>query len=61
MHEVSEGEIDAIVRPMVIFSHTDELEIPELAEAKSNPPKNLQDNGATPAVGTQPHLLHSPL
>ena len=60
MHEVSEGEINAIARPTVIISHTNEFEIMELVEAKTNPPKNLQDNGAMPPVNTQPSPPHSP-
>ena len=36
MNKVSEGEIDAIGRPEVLFSHTDELKIPELADAETN-------------------------
>ena len=42
MHDVAEGELDAIARPTVLFSHTDELEIPELADAKTDPPENHQ-------------------
>ena len=60
MHEVSEGELDTNTRPMVVFSHTDELKIPELAAAETDPPKNYQDNGATPPVNTQPSPPHSP-
>ena len=48
MHEVSMGEIDVIVQPTVLFSHTDELKIPELVDADTNPSENLQDNGAMP-------------
>ena len=33
MHEVAEGELEKIARLTVIFSHTDKLEIPELANA----------------------------
>ena len=61
MHEVLEGDIDTIVRPTLLFSHTNELKIPELANAKTNPPKKLQDNGAILPIGTQPSLPHSPL
>ena len=61
MHEVLEGEIDAIVRPTVLFSHTDELEIPELAEADTKPPENLQGNSTTIPLGTQPLSPQSPL
>ena len=52
--EVSEGELDTIARPTVLLSHTDELEIPELADAETDPPENHQDNGATPLVNTHP-------
>ena len=58
MHEVSEGEIDAIERPTVLFSHTEELKMLELANANTDPPKSLQDYGATPLVNTQPYLTH---
>ena len=40
-HKVLEVYIDAISRPTVIFSHTKEIEIPELADAETDPPKNL--------------------
>ena len=61
MYKVSEGEIDAIVRPTVIFYHTKQLGILELANAETDPYKNLQDNGATLPVGTKPLLPHSSL
>ena len=35
MHEALEGELDAIARPTVIFSHTDKLKIPKLVDAKT--------------------------
>ena len=44
----------------MFFFHTDELKIPELADADTEPPKNLQYNSATPLVSTHPYLLHSP-
>ena len=58
MHEVLEEYIDVIVRPTVFFPHTDELGIPELANAETYPSKNLQDNGATTMV-TPRHPLHT--
>ena len=61
MHEVSEEDIDAIVQPTVLFSHTEEIEIPELADAKTDPTENIQDNGTTLPVSTQTCLPHSPL
>ena len=60
MHKVSEGDLDSIARPTVIFSHTEDLEIPELADAKNDPPKNHQDNGNTPPVNAQTSPPHSP-
>ena len=39
---------------MVLFSRIDELKIPELDNADTDPPENHQDNGATPPVNTQP-------
>ena len=53
MHEVSEGEIDTIVQPIMIFSHTDELKIPELSDNKTKQPETLQEKYATPPVDTQ--------
>ena len=53
MHEVLEGEINAIIRPTVLFPHTDEFKIPELVDTETNLLENLQDNGAMPPVGTQ--------
>ena len=60
MHEVSEGELDAIARLTVILSHTNELKILELADAETNPPENHQYNGATPTFNAQPYPPHSP-
>ena len=60
-HEVSEGDLDAIARPTVLFSHTDKLKIPELDNSETDPPENHQDNGATLPVNTQPSPPHSPL
>ena len=61
IHKISEGDINAIVRPTVLFSHTNELKTPDLVDADTNPDENLQDNGALPPLGTQSSLLHSPL
>ena len=52
MHEVLEGELDVIARPTVLFSHREEIEITELADAETNLPENHQDNGAAPPVNT---------
>ena len=63
MHEVLEGELEAIAQPTMIFYHTDGIKIPELANAETNPPENHQDNGNTPPVNTQgypPHSLTQP-
>ena len=46
MHKVSEGKINVISQPTMLFSHTNELEIPELVDAETDPPENLQDDGA---------------
>ena len=61
MHKFSEGELDAITRPTVLFSHTNELKILDLANADTNLPENHQDNGSTPPVNTHPSPTHSPL
>ena len=60
MHEVAGYYIGTIALPTVIFSRIDDLEIPELNDAETNPPENHQDNGAMPPVNTQPSLSHSP-
>ena len=60
MHEVAEGELDAIAQPKVISSHTNEIEIMELADDETDPPENHQDNGAMLPVNTQPYLPHLP-
>ena len=44
----------------MLLSYTNELKIPELDNAKTNRPENLQDNGATPPVNTEPSLPQSP-
>ena len=41
MHEVLEGDIDAIFRPMSLFSHTDKLEITSLTSAETDLPEKL--------------------
>ena len=46
---------------MVLLSRTDELKIPNLANAKTDSPGNYQYNGATLPVNTQPSLPYSPL
>ena len=46
---------------MVLFSHIDKLKIPLLVDADTDLNKNLQDNGSTLPVGTQPSLPHSPI
>ena len=38
MHEVPEGDINAIARPAVIFSPNNELKIPDIADAKTDLP-----------------------
>ena len=59
MHEVTEGEHNAITRPTMLFSHTDKLGIQELVDAETNLLENHQDNGTTPPVNTQPSPPHS--
>ena len=61
MHKVVEGKLVKLAQPTLIFSHIDELEIPELDDAETDPPENHQDNGALPPVNTHPSPLHSPL
>ena len=59
MQEVLEREINTIDQPTVIFSYTNKLEIPALVDADTDPPENLQENGATPPVNTQLYPPHS--
>ena len=47
------------LRPTMLSPHTDKLKIPELPNAKTKPMENLQENGATPPVGTQISSPHS--
>ena len=61
MHKFTEGNLSAIAQMTVLFSHTNELEIPYIADAKTDPPENHKDNGATPPVNTQPLPSHLPL
>ena len=61
MHEVAEGEIFELARPTVIFSRIEELKIPELDDAETNPPENHQENGVILPVNTQPFPPHSSL
>ena len=44
---------------MALFSHTNKLKIPEIADAETKPPENHQDNGATMLVNTQTSPPHS--
>ena len=52
MHEVAEGKLFKLTRPTVLFSHIDELKLPELDDAETDLPENHQDNGAMPPVNT---------
>ena len=61
MHKVADSKLVKIAQPTMLFSHIDELKLPELNDAKTDPTENLQDNGATPPVLTQPSPPHLPL
>ena len=61
MHEVAEVDLVKIARSTVMFSRIDEIEIPDLADAKTDLLENHQDNGATPPFNTHPYPPHSPL
>ena len=61
MHEVTEGKLVKLARPMVLSSCIDEIELPELDDDETDPPENHQDNGSTLSVNTQTSLPHSPL
>ena len=45
----------------MLFTHTNKLKIPDLANTKTNSTENYQDNGSTTPLGTQPSSLYSPL
>ena len=51
-NEVAKGNLAAIKQTAVLFFHINELEITELDNAKTDPPGNHQDNGATLPVNT---------
>ena len=61
MQKVAKGELIELTRPTVIFSRIDELELPDIDDAETDPLENHQDNGASPLVNTHPSTLHSPL
>ena len=42
MHEVAKSKIVKLILPTVIFSHIEEIKIPELNNAKTNPPENFR-------------------
>ena len=46
---------------MVLFDHTKNIKILDLATTKTDPTKNHRDIGATLFLLTQPYFLHSPL
>ena len=58
MYEVLVEEINSIVVSTVLFTHTNQIKITELADAKTDPTKNHQDNGTMPPLGTQPSSPH---
>ena len=45
---------------MLLFFHTNKLEILEISNGKTDLPENLQDNDATPPVNTKPYPPHLP-
>ena len=45
----------------MLFIHTNELKIMDIANAETNTTEYHQDNGATPLLGTQTYSPHSPL
>ena len=53
MHKVAERNLVKLARPTVIFSCIDDLKLPEIYNAETNPAENLQENGAMPLVRTQ--------
>ena len=61
MHKVAEEDIDVISQPMALFTLPDDLNPTELANAKTTPSKNNQDNGSSTPLGTQPSFPNSPL
>ena len=61
MHGVAEVDIYEITQPTELFSHPNKLNPMDLANNKTTPAENHQDNGTSPPHGTQPSSLHSPL
>ena len=61
MHEVSEGEINAIIQITTLYTQSNKLESTELSDVDTDLIKNNQYNGAMPPLGTQPYSPHSPL
>ena len=61
MHNFSEGDIDTIVNPTVLFTYTNEIKITELADADTKLTENHQYNGSMTLLVTQPYSPHSPL
>ena len=55
-----EVDLNETTQQMVLFYHTDKLNILELANSETNPPENNQYNDTTLPVNTQPSLSHSP-
>ena len=45
---------------MALFAQPYKINPIELTNTEANPDKNIQDNGSTPPLLTQPHLLRSP-
>ena len=60
MHEVAEGKLVKFARPTVLLSCIDELKIPVLDDAKTDPSEKHQENSTTLTVNTQPYPPHSP-
>ena len=42
MHKVVEGDLVEIALPKLLFSHIDEIELPELDDAKTDPTENTK-------------------
>ena len=63
IHDISEGEIEAIVQSAVILSHTRELETTDLADTDTNTDTDTDTDTDTETNTdpTHPSLLHSPL
>ena len=59
MHNIAKGELVKLAQPTVFYSRINEIEIPEISNAKTDPTENHQDNGSMPTFNSYPSPSHS--